>query len=126
MATESRSTPSATRVGLDRLYWLIIVSLVAGGIFGNWYYQNESLLIRVVALLAVAAIAGFILLQTERGKALWVLARDSRTEVRRVVWPTRQVTIQTTMIVIAMTMVVALILWGLDSLLSWGIKSALG
>lgn len=126
MATESRSTPSAAQVGLDRLYWLIIVSLVAGGIFGNWYYQNESLLIRVVALLAVAAIAGFILLQTERGKALWVLARESRTEVRRVVWPTRQVTIQTTMIVIAMTMVVALILWGLDSLLSWGIKSALG
>ena len=111
---------------MERLYWLMIVSLVAGGIFGNWYYQNESLLIRVVALLAVAAIAGFILLQTERGKALWVLARDSRTEVRRVVWPTRQVTIQTTMIVIAMTMVVALILWGLDSLLSWGIKSALG
>ena len=83
-------------------------------------------MIRVVALLALAAMAGFVLLQTERGKSLWILARDARAEVRRVIWPTRQVTIQTTIIVLAMVMVVALILWGLDSLLSWGVKSALG
>ncbi|MCY4656969.1 MAG: preprotein translocase subunit SecE [Gammaproteobacteria bacterium] len=126
MATESRSKPTATQVGLDRLYWLVVISLVVGGIFGNWYFQNESLLVRVIALLVVAAAAGFTLLQTERGKALWALGKDARAEVRRVVWPTRQVTIQTTMIVILMVMVVALILWGLDSLLSWGIKSALG
>lgn len=111
---------------MDRLYWLVVISLVVGGIFGNWYFQNESLLVRVIALLVVAAAAGFTLLQTERGKALWALGKDARAEVRRVVWPTRQVTIQTTMIVILMVMVVALILWGLDSLLSWGIKSALG
>jgi len=126
LATESRSKPTATQVGLDRLYWLVVISLVVGGIFGNWYFQNESLLVRVIALLVVAAAAGFTLLQTERGKALWALGKDARAEVRRVVWPTRQVTIQTTMIVILMVMVVALILWGLDSLLSWGIKSALG
>ena len=55
------------------------------------------------------------------GQKVWVFAKQSRMELRKVVWPTRQETIQTTMIVVAMVVVMALVLWGVDSILTWAI-----
>ena len=72
-----------------------------------------------MAIVAIAAVAGLIALQTARGAAFWSLVKGSRTEIRKVVWPTRQETVQTTMIVVAFVFIVALMLWGLDSLLGW-------
>jgi preprotein translocase subunit SecE len=47
----------------------------------------------------------------------------TQVEVRKVVWPTRQETLQTTMIVLLMVMLVALLLWAFDSLLGWAVRS---
>jgi preprotein translocase subunit SecE len=111
---------------LDWLKWLVVVALLAGGVFANWYYQDEMLLMRVAGLLATAAVAILLALQTEKGRAIWTLLKESRTEVRRVVWPTNQETTQTTLVVIAIVFVFALILWGLDSLLGWIVSSIIG
>jgi|TARA_B100001248_G_C27236915_1_gene387531 preprotein translocase subunit SecE len=111
---------------LDWLKWLIVVSLLSGGIFGNWYYQDEMLLVRVIGLLAIAAAAILVALQTERGRAIWALLKESRTEVRRVVWPSNQETTQTTMVVLLLVFIFALILWGLDALLGWIVSSIIG
>jgi preprotein translocase subunit SecE len=111
---------------LDWLKWLVVAALLAGGVFANWYYQDEMLLLRVAGLLATAAAAILLALQTERGKAIWLLLKEARTEVRRVVWPTNQETTQTTLVVIAIVFVFALILWGLDSLLGWIVSSIIG
>ena len=111
---------------LDWLKWSIVVALLAGGVVGNWYFQEVSLLIRVVAILAAAIVAGLIAVQTERGQGIWTLIKDSRTEIRRVVWPTNQETTQTTLVVLVIVLVFALILWGLDSLLSWIVSSIIG
>lgn len=111
---------------LDWLKWLVVAALLAGGVFANWYYQDEMLLLRVAGLLATAAVAILLALQTERGKAIWSLLKEARTEVRRVVWPTNQETTQTTLVVIAIVFVFALILWGLDSLLGWVVSSIIG
>ncbi len=111
---------------LDWLKWSIVVALLAGGVVGNWYFQEVSLLIRVVAILAVAIVAGLIAVQTERGQGIWTLIKDARTEIRRVVWPTNQETTQTTLVVLVIVLVFALILWGLDSLLSWIVSSIIG
>ena len=111
---------------LDWLKWLIVAALLAGGVFANWYYQDEMLLIRVVGLLATAAVAILLALQTARGKTIWVLLKESRTEVRRVVWPSNQETTQTTMVVLLLVVIFALILWGLDSLLGWIVSSIIG
>ena len=70
-------------------------------------------------MLVVAAVAGAVASQTSQGVAFWELARAARTEIRKVVWPTRQETTQTTLIVVAVVLVMALILWGLDTLLGW-------
>ena len=111
---------------LDWLKWLVVVALLAGGVFANWYYQDEMLLLRVAGLLATAAVAIWLALQTERGRAIWSLLKEARTEVRRVVWPSNQETTQTTLVVIAIVFVFALILWGLDSLLGWIVSSIIG
>ena len=111
---------------LDWLKWTVVGALLSGGVFANWYYQDEALLIRVIGLLVTAALAVLLALQTERGRGIWSLLKESRSEVRRVVWPTNQETTQTTMVVLLLVFVFALILWGLDSLLGWIVSSIIG
>ena len=123
MSTNTETTSSGA---LDWLKWAVVAALLGGGVYANWYYQDESLLIRVIALLAVAAIALFIAVQTNRGKSTWNLMKEARSEIRRVVWPTNQETTQTTLVVLALVLLFALILWALDSLLGWIISSIIG
>lgn len=120
------STEKGIAGSLDWLKWLVIVALLAGGVYGNWYYQDESLLVRVVALITLAIVSALIAVQTERGRGIWSLMKEARIEVRRVVWPTNQETTQTTLVVIVLVFIFALILWGLDSLLGWAISSIIG
>ena len=112
--------------GLDGLKWVVVVLLVAAGIGGNFYYADYSLLYRVLGLLALAVIAAFVAVQTVQGAAFWKLAKEARTEIRKVVWPTRQETTQTTLIVVAFVIVMALILWGFDTLLGWLVSLVIG
>jgi preprotein translocase subunit SecE len=120
------NTDSASSGTLDWLKWLVVVGLLGGGVYGNWYYQDESLLIRVGALLALAVAAAFVAVQTERGSSTWSLIKEARGEVRRVVWPSNQETTQTTGVVLLLILIFAMILWGLDSLLSWFISVVIG
>ena len=122
MSTSTESGQSVT----DWFKWVIVAVIVVGGVFGNWYYQDQSLLYRVLVLLALASVAVLITFQTNQGRALWTLIKESRVEIRRVVWPNRQETTQTTFIVVLLVLVFSLILWGLDSLLSWIVSIVIG
>ncbi|WP_067516529.1 preprotein translocase subunit SecE [Endozoicomonas ascidiicola] len=108
---------------LDGLKWGLAAVLVAIGVYGNYYFSSESLFLRVAGLLVLAVIAGFVALQTVKGDAFWTLLKDAKTEIRKVVWPSRQETVQTTLVVVAVVLVMGLILWGLDSLLGWMVSS---
>jgi preprotein translocase subunit SecE len=110
----------------DALKWLVVVVLVVVGVVANHYFAAQSILYRVVGLLVLAAIAAFVALQTAKGQAFFGLLKDARTEIRKVVWPTRQETTQTTLIVVAVVLVMALLLWGLDSLLGWLVSTIVG
>ena len=123
--TTSTSNEGASKI-FDKVKWLCVWGLVAVGILGNWYFEEISVLLRAVAIVGVALVAAFILFQTETGRTIWHQGKGARAEVRRVIWPTRQQTTQTTMIVIALILIVSLILWGLDSLLAWGVSSTIG
>lgn len=101
----------------DLVKWLIVAALVVVGVVGNQYFSAESILYRVLGLVVLAAVAGVVALKTARGQAFAVLLKEARVEIRKVVWPTRQETTQTTLIVVAVVLVMALLLWGLDSLL---------
>ena len=110
----------------DALKWLVVAALVVAGVVGNQYFSAEPLLYRVLALLALAVVVGFIALQTAKGQAFFALAKEARIEIRKVVWPTRQETTQTTLIVVAVVLVMSLVLWGLDSLLGWLVSLIVG
>jgi preprotein translocase subunit SecE len=112
--------------GLDGLKWTVVAALVAAGVVGNAWFSEESLLYRVLALVAIALVAALVGVQTSQGHAFWELMKDARVEIRKVVWPTRQETTQTTLIVLALVFVVALILWGLDSLLGLVVSAVIG
>jgi preprotein translocase subunit SecE len=120
------SAEAASASRFDGLKWLVVVALVAAAVVGNSYFSDQSLLYRVLAIVAVAVVAGFVALQTAKGASFWSLVKGSRMEIRKVVWPTRQETVQTTMIVVAFVLVVALILWGLDSFLGWLVSLVIG
>ena len=111
---------------LDWLKWLVVFTLLGGAIYANWYYSSESVLYRVIGFLVVLAVAAAIASQTAKGAATIELAIGARTEWRKVVWPTKQERNQTTLIVLAVILLMALILWGIDSLLSWVAKLIMG
>jgi preprotein translocase subunit SecE len=104
---------------LDGLKWAVVAVVIAVAVWGNLQFASQPLLYRVMALLVVAAVASTVAAQTSQGAAFVELARAARTEIRKVVWPTRQETTQTTLVVVAVVLVMALILWGLDTLLGW-------
>ena len=117
----------ATNTGaLDWLKWLVVAALLGGGVYGNWYFQEESLLLRIGALLALAVVAALVAVQTERGRNTWTLIKEARVELRRVVWPSNNETTQTTLVVLVLVFVVALMLWGLDWLLGLTVSSLIG
>ncbi|QLH42321.1 MAG: preprotein translocase subunit SecE [Coxiellaceae bacterium] len=102
--------------------WLLALILLIGGIVANYYYRDVAWAIRAAIGIVLLCLIAIVALQTTQGKAIWQFAKDARLELRKVVWPTRQETIQTTMIVIAMVVVVSLLLWGIDSILMWGVS----
>ncbi|TVP08899.1 preprotein translocase subunit SecE [Shewanella sp. KCT] len=102
---------------LDIVKWGIVVVLLAAAIIANQMYSEASVLVRAIGVVVAFAIAGFIALQTEKGKQALTFARESHIEVRKVVWPTRQEALNTTFIVLLATGVLALVLWGMDAVL---------
>ena len=109
--TENSSNP------LDLLKWLVSLGLLGGIVAGNYMFEDVSILYRAIAAVAIVAVSGFIVATTNKGSAFLTFAKDARIEVRKVVWPTRQETTQTTMIVLAATVFMALVLWGLDGII---------
>ncbi|KAB8308337.1 preprotein translocase subunit SecE [Erwinia endophytica] len=103
--------------GQEAVKWLIVAVLLLAAIVGNYYYREVALPLRALAVVILIAVAGGIALLTAKGKSTLAFAREARTEVRKVIWPTRQETLHTTLIVAAVTAVMSLILWGLDGIL---------
>jgi preprotein translocase subunit SecE len=114
MSTAEKANPA-----LNATLWIITIALLAAGIYGNSYFAGESLLYRVLGLLVIAVIAGFVAVQTEQGRSFWELSKGARAEIRKVVWPTRQETMQTSLLVLAVVVVAGLLLWGMDTLFGW-------
>jgi len=102
---------------LESFKWVLVAIILVGTVIGNNIFGDESVLIRAIAVIVAAVVAGVIALQTSKGRQALEFASESRTEVRKVVWPTRQEAMQTTLIVLVVTAIMALVLWGLDGIL---------
>ena len=106
--------------------WFLGISIIGLAVYGNSYFAQEALLYRVLGVIVISAIGLFVLTTTIEGKESLKIFLESRTEIRRVVWPTRTETTQTVLIVVVAIIVCALLLWGLDSLFGWATAKLLG
>ena len=104
--------------GLNIFLWLLAVAIIAATAFGNIYFQDQySTPIRVVAVIVLLLISLGVAATTNQGRKALGFFQDARTELRRIVWPSRPEATQTTFIVVGVTVFVSLILWGLDSII---------
>jgi preprotein translocase subunit SecE len=107
---------------LDAVRWSIVLLLIIGGMVGFYYFDEQWIWVRILGLLAAVGVASFIAAKTEKGRGTLVFMREAHTEVRKVVWPTPQETLQVTGIVIVMVILVAVFIWILDSILMWIVR----
>lgn len=123
MATSRADVPSSSA---DNLKIAGAVAVVIVALVTFYMFADESLLMRVLALLVAAGVAAALYYQTERGRRTVGFFRDARTEVRKVVWPTRQETMQTTLTVFVIVVIIGIFLWLLDMMLSGLFKMITG
>jgi len=109
-------TPDSSSAA-DIFKWIVAFALLAAAVVGNYLYGEMSVVIRATGVVVLIAIALGIATTTTKGKAAISFARESRMEIRKVVWPTRQETMQTTLIVLAVSIVMSLVLWGIDGIM---------
>jgi len=108
---------------LDKFLLTVAVLPIAAAIGGFYYFDDQPQWMRVIALLVAVGISGLIALQTAPGRAAWAFRREAIIEARKVVWPTWKETYQTTMIVLVVVIIMSLLLWALDSILAWVVRT---
>jgi len=122
----AQAAEASTQV-LDVVKQVVSLILVVAGVTAFYYFSEDiSLLYRVLALVVVVAASVGMMLTTGRGKGIWNFMLEAKQEVRKVVWPTREDTTRTTLMVFVMVFVVGLFLWLLDMFLFWGIRLLTG
>ena len=104
---------------LDTVKLALAAAILIGGIAAFYVYEEQSLLVSVAAVLTSVGMAVAMFMQTERGRTLWKFIQGSRVEIRKVIWPTRQETLQTALTVMVFALILALFFWGLDFFLLW-------
>jgi len=110
----------------SKILWALALTLIFLAVWGNSFYSYVGLLYRVIGVLLILSASLVILRFTEFGNQAFNLITQSFVEVRKVVWPNRTETTQTTFIVAAAVIAASLILWGLDSLFSLAMKAIIG
>jgi|SRR6185436_2585358 preprotein translocase subunit SecE len=103
----------------DIVKLVIAAAMVVAGIAGYYLLAANSIVLRLLAVVA-GIVAGIVAAwTTASGQQFLAFAREALVEVRKVVWPTRKETIQTTAAVFAFVVVMAVFLWVSDKTLEW-------
>ena len=110
----------------DPIKWALSAVILVAGIAAFYYFADESFLFRVIGVLVAVGLSIAVASQTEKGREIGGFIREARIELRKVVWPTRKETTQTTGIVLVVVFLVAVLMWMLDSLLGWTMSQLLG
>ena len=110
----------------DKIKIAVAALLVAAGVAGFYYLDQSPMILRVASVLAGFAAGAVTFWMSEQGKQFHGYARESVAETKKVVWPTRKETLQTTGVVFAFMVVMALFLWAVDASLLWVVKKLLG
>jgi preprotein translocase subunit SecE len=110
----------------DKIKIAAALALAVGGIAGFYYLSESAMIIRVAAMLAGMVAGAAVFATSQPGKEFYQFSQESIAETKKVVWPTRKETLQTTGVVFAFVVVMALFLWMVDASLLWVVKKLLG
>ena len=111
---------------INKIKLVLALLLVAAGVAGFYFLVEQALVVRILAVLGGVVVAVAVLWTTPQGQAAFGFAREAAAETRKVVWPTRKETIQTTVAVFALVVVVAIFLWIVDMGFLWMVEKLLG
>jgi preprotein translocase subunit SecE len=110
----------------DTLLLLISVIMLLGGIAAYYYYQDLAITpVRVAALIAVTLLASWVAAQSQKGGAFFRFLKESDIERRKVVWPTHQEAVQTSLMVIVVVIIISLFLASVDWMIGAAVRSLL-
>ncbi len=111
---------------LDIIKLLFAAGVLVGGLYSYYYFLEVPLPLRVLMVLGGLAAGITVAMTSTQGQRLWAFIQGARIEIRKVVWPTKQETTQTSIAVFVFTLIMALFFWGLDSFLLWLTRSLVG
>jgi preprotein translocase subunit SecE len=115
MDTKVEETP--TFVDTAKLALAVLAVLL--GLVGYYYFAESAQVLRVLIVIAAIAIGAVIVFTSLQGRLLWKFIQGARVELNKVVWPTREETLQTTLIVLVVALFGGVFFWLLDLTLLW-------
>ena len=110
----------------NKSYLMLSIGVLITGMILFYYFSDVRLFYRVVGIISVVIFSAFIAYQSDFGKLVYSYVTDSKVELKKVTWPTKQETTQTTLGVIFVVIVVGILLWLFDMLLGWAIGTLYG
>ena len=111
---------------LDIIKLLFAAGVLVGGLYSYYYFLEVPLPLRVLMVLGGLAAGIIVAMTSTQGQRLWAFIQGARIEIRKVVWPTKQETTQTSIAVFVFTLIMALFFWALDSFLLWLTRTLVG
>jgi preprotein translocase subunit SecE len=106
----------------DKIKLGIAALLIAAAVWGFYYLGASPMIARLGVILAGVLVATAVAWTSEPGKRFYVYSQEAIAETRKVVWPARKETVQTTGVVVAFVIVMAIFLWIVDAILAWVVK----
>jgi preprotein translocase subunit SecE len=110
----------------SKSYLILSIAVLITGMVLFYYYSNVRLFYRVVGMISIVILSAFIAYQSDFGKLVYSYVTDSKVELKKVTWPTKQETTQTTLGVIFVVIIVGILLWLFDMLLGWAVGTLYG
>jgi preprotein translocase subunit SecE len=112
--------------GLDSAKLAASIALVVGGLVAYYWFETQAWYLRGAYVVGGVVLGLFLAWQTNVGRNTLSFILSSRNEVRKMVWPTREETLQTTLAVIVVVLITAVLMWMLDLGLFWALRGITG
>ncbi len=111
----------------EKLRWWLAIAAIVAGVVGNLYFEDElATILRVLILFGGIALGAIIAATTQKGRDFFAFVKSSNIERQKIVWPTRNETLQTTLVVIVVVIIIGLFLSLVDFFFSWSVSSLFG
>jgi len=111
---------------VDSAKLVLAIAVLIGGIAGYYWFTGMPVAVRILMVLAGLGIGAALLFWSAQGQVLWQYIQGSRVELRKMVWPTRQETLQTTLVVFVFVLLLGVFFWLVDMLLAWATRHLTG